>query len=243
MNEASQSAAGGDRFPRTSITLVESLRSDDDDVRNRGWETLAQVYWRPIYKYVRLKWNRDAEAAEDLTQSFLANVFEKGALEKFDPEKARFRTFVRTLLDRFLANEWKAEHREKRGGGAIHFDFDTAETEMRGISSDEIPADELLRREWVRGVMSLAVGRLETELKKEGRESHLELFRAYDIEQSARSYREMGETLGIPVTTVTNQLSFARRKFRTTVLECLRELTASEDEYREEVRSLLGVEP
>lgn len=241
MSEPSGDREVGDRFPLTSNTLVECLRSENEEVRARAWETLATVYWRPLYKYVRLKWNRNADNAEDLTQSFLAFVFEKRALESFDPGKARFRTFIRTLFDRFLANEWKAASREKRGGGAVHYDFATAEAELRGISSDEVPADELLRREWVRSVMGLAISRLEAELAQEGKTSHLEIFRAYDLEQSASSYREVAEALSLPVTTVTNHLASARRRFRELVLDCVRELTANEEEYREEVRSLLGV--
>jgi hypothetical protein len=41
---------------------------------------------------------------------------------------------------------------------------------------------------------------------------------------------------------VTNYLALARREFRRTVLEKLRELTATDEEFRREARSLLGVD-
>ena len=50
--------------------------------------------------------------AQDLTQEFFARAFEKEYLEKYDPARARFRTFVRTCLDGFLANE---RQRPRRG--------------------------------------------------------------------------------------------------------------------------------
>ncbi len=43
-------------------------------------------------------------------------------------------------------------------------------------------------------------------------------------------------------TTVTNRLAAMRRRFREIVLEVLRDATASDAEFRNEVRSLLGVD-
>ena len=40
---------------------------------------------------------------------------------------------------------------------------------------------------------------------------------------------------------MTNFLAFARREFRRITLETLREMTASENEFRREARALLGV--
>ena len=57
------------------------------------------------------------EDAQDLTQEFFTRAFEREYLSRYDPAKARFRTFVRTCLDGFLANEDKAAARLKRGGG------------------------------------------------------------------------------------------------------------------------------
>ena len=42
---------------------------------------------------------------------------------------------------------------------------------------------------------------------------------------------------------MTNYLALARREFRRIVLEKLRELTATDDEFRREARALLGVDP
>ena len=47
----------------------------------------------------------------------------------------------------------------------------------------------------------------------------------------------------IAPTDVTNYLAFARREFRRIALDSLREMTASEDEFRREARALLGVVP
>jgi hypothetical protein len=67
------------------------------------------------------------------------------------------------------------------------------------------------------------------------------VFEAYDIAGDV-SYRELAGRFELPETTITNHLSAMRRRFRETVLDTLREATASEQEFRTEARSLLGVE-
>jgi hypothetical protein len=60
---------------------------------------------------------------------------------------------------------------------------------------------------------------------------------------SRPSYRELAARLGVPETKITNDLASARRRFRAIVLETLREVTASEEEFRAEARAVLGRDP
>ena len=57
------------------------------------------------------------------------------------------------------------------------------------------------------------------------------------------SYAQLASERGLPVSQVTNHLHWARREFRAAVLLTLREITASEAEFRAEARALLGVDP
>ena len=45
------------------------------------------------------------------------------------------------------------------------------------------------------------------------------------------------------MTDVTNELAWARRAFREIVLTLLRDICASDEEFRAEARDLLGVDP
>jgi hypothetical protein len=96
-------AAGGLRyacrvipFPATRRSVIERIRADDPEVRRTAFGDLAAGYWRPSYHYLRLHWRLPPEAAEDAVQAFFAVAFEKGYVERYDPSKARFRTFLRT---------------------------------------------------------------------------------------------------------------------------------------------------
>jgi RNA polymerase sigma factor (sigma-70 family) len=228
-------------FPTTHRSLVAALASDREDDRSRAFDTLLALYWKPVYKYLRVGWSRGREDAEDLTQAFFARAFEKDSLASYDPQRASFRAFLRTLLDRHASNERKAALRQKRGGAETHLDFDAAEAEIGRESSVPGP-EEYFHREWVRSVFSLAVDRFRESCAWRDRATHFALFEAYDLDADDRgSYGDLAKRFGISETTVTNHLAAARREFRQIVLETLREATATESEFRAEARALLGV--
>ncbi len=198
---------------------------------------------------MRLRWREENEAAEDLTQSFFARALEKGWLAAYDSKKGSFRTFLRTCLDGFVANERKAARRQKRDPGTplLPLDFEGAEGEL---AERPIPAgksmEEFFHEEFVRSLFGAAVAELEAECAERGKRAAFELFDRYDLDPGPAgtpSYADLARELRLSQTEVTNQLAFARRTFRRIVLARLRRLTGSEREYREEVRSVLGVRP
>jgi RNA polymerase sigma factor (sigma-70 family) len=237
-------AIGGEakRFPETRGTIVDSLRSTDSAARERASALLIEVYWKPLYKYLRIRWRKNNEEAKDLTQAFFLNALEKDALAAFDASKAAFRTFLRLLLDRFVANEEKSASRLKRGGAMEQIDFAEAEEELGAVADGGDP-DAFLREEWVRSFFKTTVERLREELDASGRSAQFRIFELYDTSEDPRpSYREIAKQLELSEATVTNYLAAARRRFRTLLLDRLREITATEEEFRSEARALLGRE-
>lgn len=237
----------GARFPATRHSAIMALRSDDSELRRRAIDTIAQVYWRPVYAHIRLRWKRNPDDARDLTQGFFLQVLEKDFLASFDPDRARFRTFLRVCLDRFVQREDMAESRQKRGGGIDFVVLDTGEFEqsLRDTSRESSP-DSRFELEWVRSLMTLATARLRDHCEANGRGLAFRAFERYDLDDpdsAARStYAELASELGTGADDITNQLAYARREFRGIVLELIREMTVSEDEFRDEARSLLGIE-
>jgi RNA polymerase sigma-70 factor (ECF subfamily) len=225
----------GSLFPTTRRSVVLALASDDAAERSRAFDALVAIYWKPLYKYARVAHQRDVSDAEDLTQSFLASAFEKNALASYDATRATFRTFLRVLFDRYIANEVKAASRLKRGGD---LNFVSAEDEIAREHDRGGTAEDYFQREWVRSVFALAVERL----RASSDVNDFALFNAYDLDNEKVSYRELGARFDMNEATVTNRLAAQRRKFRELVLDVLRDATASDREFRDEVRSLLGVE-
>jgi RNA polymerase sigma factor (sigma-70 family) len=234
-------------FPSTRHSVVRAARDPDPGVRREAFESLISAYWRPVYKYLRLKWRADADEAADLTQAFFLTALEKGTFASFDPAKARFRTFLRSCVDHFTANDRKAARRLKRGGGQepLSLDFRDAEGELAGVDPpDPFDLEEYFHREWIRSLFALAVGDLERRYAELGKTGPWEAFRRYDLdaEEGRRpSYAQLAAELGAPVTQVTNWLHAARRDLRARVLARLRQTTGSAEELREESRLVLGL--
>jgi RNA polymerase sigma factor (sigma-70 family) len=248
MNRNSGFAISGDRFPKTRWSAIVAARSQDPIERECALETIIAAYWKPIYKYIRIKWHKSEADAADLVQGFFTKALEKNFFHGYDPSKARFRTFLCACLDGFVANEEKAARRLKRGGAAqtLSLDFQSAEGEFQQI---EIPATEspetYFEKEWMRSLFSLALDALRAELEVGGKQMHFQLFELYYLgaeDDSDLSYAKLAERFEITTIKVTNYLALARREFRRLLLERLRELTATEEEFKREVRALFGTE-
>lgn len=233
-------------FPATRLSVVERTRSADEETRRVAWATIIEAYWKPAYKYLRMKWSLSPDEAADLTQEFFTATLEKDVVERYDPERARFRTYLRLCLDGFAANARKAERRLKRGGDVtiVPLDFQTAEGEMaRHEGAVNADVDELFYREWVRALFELSVADLKRHAEDADRLVMFEVFARYDLEAESDArptYAALASELGLTAATVTNHLAAMRRRFRQIVLERLRELTSSEEEFETEAARLLG---
>lgn len=248
---ASESGGGaGGQFPSTRWSVIVRARSGDPAESAAARELLATAYWKPVYKYIRARWNKSREDSEDLTQDFFARLSEKDLFAAFDPGKARLRTFLRMCVDRMVANEEKGAQRQKRGGGAIHvsLDFELAEGEFSRAGLPNLQTqqtiEEYFEKEWIRSLLGMAVEQLRSDYAARGREKAFLVFERSDLEDADErpSYEELARESKVSVSDVTNYLSAARRDFRRIALEKLREVTATEDEFQREAKSLFGAD-
>lgn len=242
-----QSEPGG-VFPNTQYSAIVAARGDNDADRARAIAAIVSAYWKPAYKYLRMRWRSGPEDAEDLVQGFFTRSLEKPFFERYEPAKARFRTYLRVCLDGYVGNERKAEGRLKRGGGVevLPLDFATAEGELRRHDAPVIDdPDAYFEREWTRGLFERAVDALRSDCAAGGHEARFRAFERYDLasEDGERpSYAALAAELSLPVTTITNHLAWARREFRQRVLAELRALCADDSEFRAEAKRLLNAE-
>ncbi|MGH7514736.1 MAG: sigma factor [Gemmatimonadales bacterium] len=238
-------------FPSTRHSVLRAVASPDPEVRREALEDLAAVYWRPVYARYRLKWNLPAPDAEDLAQEFFVRALSDGLFQDFDPERARFRTFLRLCADRFAANARRDQHRLKRGGAATMVSLDVAGAERDLADAPALrtgaEADAWFDREWVRALFADAVERLRALTAGTPHEIRFTLLRRYDLEPERDAdrpgYRDLAEEFHLPVSQVTNHLAWARRELRRLLLERLRSLSATDAEFRDEAAAVLGQEP
>lgn len=233
-------------FPTTRCSVVLATGSADPRLREEAWSTLVRAYWKPVYKYVRIVWHAGEDDARDLTQAFFTNALEASFFHEYDPARARFRTYLRVVLQRWLSNEHRAATRQKRGGGVrtVHVDFASAEAELLGVSAAGHDPDAFFRQETMRALFTLAVDDLRRLCEESGKTLQFRIFQQYDLhadEGTRPTYRALADAHDLPITQVTNYLSWTRRELRRLVLEHLRTMTGTDAEFREEALELFGV--
>jgi RNA polymerase sigma factor (sigma-70 family) len=217
------------QFPSTQVSLLEAVSGG---MAGEALEKVVALYWKPVYRFLRVKFGKDNEDAKDLTQSFFATALERDLFGRFDPAKASFRGYLRMAVERFAANQHAAAQAAKRGG------------DLRFVPVDEvdlaaIPAEEVFEREWRRQVFALAIDDLRTLAEREGKQLKFGIFEEYDLTAGERpTYAELAARHGIAETSVTNHLAWARRMLRGLVTERLRGVTPGERELREEMRRI-----
>lgn len=229
-------------FPATHHSLVNALSDAHTPTRERAFNAMVRLYWKPVATYVLVRWPIIGDDAEDVTQSFFTAAFEGMYFARFDAARGRFRTVLRVCVDRHAMNFIARERRQKRGGQEMHISIETSE-----LAEEHDPngtADVLFRDAWVQHRFRLALGRLRDVLVASGREKHYEVFAAYDLapNDSRPTYHALATQLGIAPTQVTNWLHATRRLLREIVVEELREAAASDAELRDDALALLGVD-
>lgn len=152
----------------------------DNDTRQAGpaLAELCRHYWYPLYAYVR-RLGRTADDAQDLTQEFFARLIEKRWLDRAEPSRGRFRSFLLSAFKHFLAAEWHRERAAKRGGGerALSLDGLEAEERYRLEPADPVTPEALYDRRWALTVLDRALARLEAEQKADGHEARFDALR------------------------------------------------------------------
>ena len=222
-------AIGGphNRFPSTHLSLIEAAAAG---LPNEALDLVIALYWKPVYKFIRFKFRKDNEDAKDLTQGFFTTALQRDFFARFDPSKASFRTYLRMAVGRFAANEHAAATRLKRGGDVR---FEPVEEQAATTGSPE----EVFEREWERQLFALALDDLRAHCDASGKQLHFRIFEAYDLADADRpSYADLAARHGIPETSITNHLAWARRTLRQLVADRLRGVTSGERELREEMR-------
>lgn len=217
----------GSHFPSTQISLLEATATG---LSSEAMDRVIALYWKPVYRFIRLKFRKDNEDAKDLTQAFFASALQREFFARFDPARASFRTYLRMAVERFAASQHAAATRQKRGGENV---FEPMGELLATSESPELAFE----RDWQRQLFSLALDDLRAHCDASGKQLQFRVFQDYDLADGQRpTYGELAERHGTSEASVTNYLAWARRLLRGFVTERLRGTTSGPQELNEEMR-------
>lgn len=229
------------QFVTTHWSVVLQARDKAAPGSDQALETLCRTYWYPLYAFVRAS-GYPPPTAQDLTQEFFARLLSKDYLRAVDPEKGRFRTFLRMALKRFLANEWDRLRAQKRGGLQTHLSFDTslAEERFQDERGGALSPDRIYDRRWALSLLTEALGRLEREYSsagKSGQWQHLEPHLMQD--RAALPYAEIAVRLQTTEGAARVALHRLRKRFREIFHETIADTVADPAGVESEMRQVL----
>jgi RNA polymerase sigma-70 factor (ECF subfamily) len=227
----------------THWSVVQAAGHSFDTKAREALAALCRGYWYPLYVYVRRRGYRQHDA-EDLTQAFFARLLERNWIGRAEQAKGRFRTFLLTALERFLANEWDKVRARKRGGGRefVPVQIDEAETRYGVEPVDERTPEQAFEYHWAVTLLDEVVRRLEREFQERGQP---ELFAALKPcltgGSSAQPYDALAAKLGLSEAAVKVAVHRLRQRYRELLRAEIADTVASPQEVDAEMRHLLNV--
>ena len=158
-------------FPLTHWTVILAAGDIASPNNQQALAQFCQSYRDPVYFFLRRNGHQPADA-DDLTQEFFDWFLKRTEiLSGLTRQGSRFRSYLLTVLQNFLANQWHQQQAQKRGGGAKFISMD-ADTETRYLkeATDHPAPETLFDREWAKAVLTRTLNRLGEEYKAAGKE-------------------------------------------------------------------------
>jgi RNA polymerase sigma factor (sigma-70 family) len=233
-----------DGFATTRWSIVNAAAHGSDGRTAEALAELCQIYWPPLYGYLRRR-GHGPEDAQDLTQGFFARFLERQIVRSADPARGKFRAFLLTAFKRYVINEHERAIAVRRGGRHMHLalNFEDAERAYtREQHADDTP-EQLFDRKWASITLGRALERLRGEYDRAGKQAEADILLPYLTESSQLpSYKDAGITLGMSEDAVKVAVHRLRRRFgeslRLEVAETVRQPDEIEDEMRELMRAV-----
>ena len=150
-------------------------------IANEALSELCQVYWRPLYAYVRRHGHSPEESA-DLTQAFFLHLLEHRGFERADPSRGRFRAYLVTSARNFLLNARDRGLSLRRGAKAPHESIDAIDAERYlalNATDLESSPEAVFERQWALRVTERALERLKRDYAERGQEDTFQELRPF----------------------------------------------------------------
>jgi len=225
-------------FPTTRWTLVVAAGDPAQQEGRTALVSLCEAYWYPLYAYVRRR-GHSVDEAQDLTQEFFLRILEGRYLDRADPAKGRFRSFLLTSLKFFLADEIDRSRAQKRGGGApLPFEVSSGEELYRREPAHEETPESIFERRWAHSVLDSVVARLRDEFVQHGRLDHFNKLKVFLLGQTEAPYAVLARELETSEGALKVAIHRLRKRYRDLIRLEIAETVADPSEVESELRFL-----
>jgi RNA polymerase sigma factor (sigma-70 family) len=236
------SSAAGGRFATTHWSLVLAAAGAENPHDRDALANLCQVYWYPLYAFVRRQGHRPHDA-QDLTQEFFLRLLEKDYLGDVDRSKGKFRSFLLAALKHFLSKERARANTLKRGGRHTLLPLDalSAEDRYRREPEDNATPEKLFDRRWALTLLDQVLTRLGDEHETTGKRALFEQLQGCLTGDShLLPYAELAVRLDMTEGAVKVAVHRLRQRYRGVLRETIAQTVADPAEIDDEIRQLFA---
>jgi RNA polymerase sigma-70 factor (ECF subfamily) len=234
-------APNATQFQTTLWTTVLAAGKESSPSAEAALARLCQIYWPPVYAYIRKRTN-SPEQAQDLTQAFFARLLEKNYIARAERERGRFRSFLMTSAENFLCDEHDRATSLKRGGKQQPLSLDAA------FSGEELePAAALtpalaFEKRWARTLLEQVMKRLADEYRGTSRQALFERLQSHLWgEADSIPYDELSQTLGMTHVHLRVTAHRMRQRYREILRDEIAQTVTTPAEIESEIQYLIQV--
>lgn len=229
---------GPSRFPTTRWTLVVAAGDPHRKEARAALVSLCENYWYPLYAFVRRR-GYPADQAQDLTQEFFTRVLEGRYLDRADPEKGRFRSFLLTSLKFFITDEEDRQRARKRGGGQlVPLEFSSGEDRYQREPAHGETPERIFERRWALSLLDRVVEKLRDEFVQNGRPEHFERLKVFLLGRPDAPYAALAREMNTSEGALKVAIHRLRKRYRELFRQEIADTVADPAEVESELRYL-----
>ena len=171
-------------FPPTSLTLLHKLAVEVTGGNEASWVRFFELYTPAIRRFV--EWNDHVHDPDDVVQEVYLKLVEIIRAGKYNPDKARFRTFLALLIRRQLITLYRQDQARHVADRCSIDDL----TEELSVPSDQ---REKIDLDWAKAKHEAAVEHVLTKVAMKAQSR--DIYRAYVIEE--RPVEDVAAAFGV----------------------------------------------
>ena len=230
------------KFQTTHWSVIVAAGQGSPSQAKSALTSLCEIYWFPLYAYA-LRQVQNTHEAQDLTQSFFAELLDKNYVGKATPDRGKFRAFLLTAFKNFLSKQWEKQKALKRGGGrvAISLDFEFADSRLSIEPADGLTPEQCYDQQWTIALLEQILQQLQIEFERSGKAEQFAELKAFIIgDHSGITYAQVSEKLGMTEAAAKKSASRMRQRYRELLRDAIAQTVNGPGEIDDEIRSLFA---
>lgn len=235
-----------DEFHTTHWSIVVSARKNSEndlETRRASLEELCSAYWMPLFSYLRRKGISPDDSA-DFVQGFFSELIEKDFVKAVDQERGRFRWFLMSAINRYIAKQIEKNETIKRGGqvNLLSIDWHNAERDYCNEPVDGWTAEKIFDRRWALSVLKQTLESLDQYYHELGQSKLFEKLRPLLMADGGQTdtYKKIAVELEMTEGAVKVAASRMRDRYKSRLSQIVSQTLADPAAIDDEIRILLN---